>query len=98
MDFINKEYLFSPIRCVPILTLSPALNWGLDDNCSISLCRLKYTVLSFFFLLASMGITLMELCSVLLYCLKAAVCKYRLKVCKMKKIENPQTLSEYGSR
>ena len=53
MDFINQEYLFSPIRCVPILTLSPALNWGLDDNCSISPCRLKYTVLSFFFLLAS---------------------------------------------
>ena len=94
MDFINQEYLFSPIRRVPILTLSPALNWGLDDNCSIvSLGRLKYTVLSFFFLLASMGVTLMELWSVLLYYLRAAVCKYRLKVCKMKKIENPQTLS-----
>ena len=30
--------------------------------------------------------------------LRAAVRKYRLGVCKMKKIENPQTLSEYRSR
>ena len=30
--------------------------------------------------------------------LRAAVGKYRLGVCKMKKIENPQILSEYRSR
>ena len=74
---MNQEYLFSTIRCVSfvkyfllyllILTLSPTLNLGLDDNCSISPYRLKYTVLSFFFLLASTGVILMELCLVLLY-------------------------------
>ena len=66
LDFIDQEYLFSPIRCVffikyfslilayPnfITNLEPI---GLDDNYSISPYRLKYTLLSFFSLLASTG-------------------------------------------
>ena len=59
-----------------ILTLSPTLNLGLHDNCFVSPYRLKYTVLSFFFLLASTGVILMELWLVLLYCSNIFMSRY----------------------
>ena len=74
-----RNYLFSPIRCVAfikhlsfvftypdfIANLEFRFRW---QYCSISPCTLKYKVLSFFFLLASICGILMELCLVLLYC------------------------------
>ena len=80
MDWILsiRNYLFSPIRCVAfikhlsfvftypdfIANLEFRFRW---QYCSISPCTLKYKVLSFFFLLASICGILMELCLVLLW-------------------------------
>ena len=93
----TRNYLFSPIRCAtffeyfsfvftyPDFIRSPTLNLGLDDNCFISQYKLKYTVLSFFLLLASTGVILMELCLTLLYwsSIFGSMSKYTKKLANM---------------
>ena len=74
LDSINCKYFLSTIWCVTFVKyfslifaysdLIIIFNFGLDDNCSVSPYRLKYTKPSFFFF-APTGVILIELCLVL---------------------------------